>query len=76
MLASEKQIKIVRQERKYWQELADLLGWKLYGWSYKDECTYRNKRGWTVEIRGEERDDIVNAIRNAPRKADARKEEN
>jgi hypothetical protein len=63
--ASKADTKKALAERAYWQELADLLDWKIYGWSDKSNVSYFTDDRLTVliEMTSDQRDDIVRAIK-------------
>lgn len=52
---------IIAEERSYWHEL-DLIGWKVYGWDYKDSCSYFDSSGRKFDLTGTQHDDIVKAL--------------
>lgn len=56
------------EELVYWNELGDLVGWRVYGISYKKHASFwTNKegtRGCLIEMTGDQRDDLVRAIRS------------
>ena len=52
--------------RDWWRELGNLLGWRVYGWTYRSECTYRDSRGRCIELTGPQRDEIMAAIGQNP----------
>lgn len=51
----------------YWNELADLVGWKLYGFTYKNSASFDTGGLYhnTIQLTANQRDDIVRAIKNA-----------
>jgi len=57
----------LQEELEYWQELETLLGWKLYGWTFKNSASYDTGGLYhsSVTLTGKQRDDIVRAIKNA-----------
>jgi hypothetical protein len=60
-------IKGLEEDLAYWNELANLLGWKVYGFTYKSSASFDTGGMYhsTVQLTGYQRDDIVRAIRNA-----------
>ncbi len=87
-IVSQHERKQVMAEHAYWKELADLVGWRIHGWSGKYSCSY-----WTafdkipsnplaqavagirhdnyshnlIEVSGEQREQLVTAIRKGGR---------
>jgi hypothetical protein len=59
----------VKEDMLYWQELADLVGWKLTGFSFRNTASYTtsgsNPDNRGLQITGPQRDDIVSAIKRA-----------
>ena len=66
-LASEREIRRVRKEKRYWSALTKLLGWRLYGWSYCDRASFILSDDHLVEITALQRDNIVKAIEERTR---------
>jgi hypothetical protein len=66
ILMNAKEVKQIEEDLAYWQELADLLGWKVYGFTFKNTASYQTGKDlWnTIQLTGGQRDDIVKAIRN------------
>lgn len=56
---TEEEIEQIKEERDWWKKLADLLGWRLYGWTFKHVATFIDKEERTVTITGQQRDDIL-----------------
>lgn len=56
----------IEEDFAYWQELADLLGWKVIGFTFKVSALYETGKEYnnTISLWGKQRDDIVRAIRN------------
>lgn len=46
----------------WWYELADVLGWKIYGFSYRLTCSFADTDGNIVQLTGSQLTDIMNAI--------------
>lgn len=53
------------EEIAYWQELARIVGWRLYGWTSKSHATYIDSKNKTIQLTSSQRDDIVLAVRKA-----------
>lgn len=53
-------------DKAYWQELADALGWKLIGFTYRWHATYVNNitqgSDESAHLSGKQRDDIMRAL--------------
>jgi hypothetical protein len=59
-----------RIEQKYWRELANLVGWKVFGWTGMMVCDYlTDRKVGLLEICGSERDALVKAIKSGGRRA-------
>ena len=52
-------------DRDWWRELGALCTWRTFGWTNRFACTYLDRRGKFVELSGDQRDDIMEAIRRA-----------
>lgn len=56
-------------DKVYWQELADALGWKLLGFTYRWHGTFKNNithgSDEACHLSGKQRDDIIRAIASA-----------
>ena len=57
----------------YWRELADVLGWRVYGWTHRHVCTYltSNRDGGfslRIKVTGSQRDSIMAVANFAIRK--------
>lgn len=61
-LANSKEVNDILKDEEYWVELEELLGWRLIGFSYRLTATYVDKQGRSVNLTGQQRDDIVGAI--------------
>jgi hypothetical protein len=51
--------KILRTDAGYWRVLGDKLGWRLYGWTYRQGATFINKQDQTHHFTAAERDDVL-----------------
>ena len=56
-------------DRDYWNEFGELLGWRLWGWSYRSGASFFTERNSTIVLRitGQQRDQIMRAIESARR---------
>lgn len=51
-------IKRALDDRDWWMEFGNRLGWQLYGFNYREVATFRLKSGAHVEVLLETRIDI------------------
>jgi len=60
------EMKQIVEDLAYWQELTNLLGWKVIGWTFQNSALLETGTGFnnTLSLHGNQRDDIVRAIRN------------
>lgn len=55
-------------DKAYWTELADKLGWRLLGWTYRKHATFATDEDsyqHVLQITLRQRDDIARAILKA-----------
>jgi hypothetical protein len=52
----------IKAQLAYWQELAELVGWEVMGWSFKNTASYVTGENQTLQMTGRQRDDLVAAI--------------
>lgn len=66
-MLEEENIKELQEELRYWEELGKLVGWTVYGWTFKHSGSYDTGGQYhnSLTLTGKQRDDIVGAIRNA-----------
>ena len=65
---TKQQLAVIEADKNYWEELADVLGWKLHGFTDRNTaCFYTGRNGVyigsTLTLTGSERDTILSAIR-------------
>ena len=48
----------------YWHELAELVGWQLQGWSYRETASYVTQGDEVLQLTGPQRDALVAAIKH------------
>jgi len=53
-------------EVAYWEELAELVGWKVQGWSYRETASYLTEKDHVLRLTGDQRDALVAAIKRYP----------
>jgi hypothetical protein len=57
-----KELAVIEDEKAYWDEFANLIGWPLTGWNRKSYASFRNPPYTrTQQITGEFRDAIMQA---------------
>lgn len=63
---TEDELKEIEDDLAYWQELADLLGWQVVGFTFKNSALFETSKVYNISLtlRGGQRDDIVRAIKN------------
>jgi hypothetical protein len=50
-------------ELVYWRELADLVGWRVQGWSFRKTASYLTEEDQVLQLTGAQRDALVTAIK-------------
>ena len=65
---TKQQLAVIEADKNYWEELADVLGWKLHGFTDRNTAGFYTGRngvyiGSTLTLTGSERDTILSAIR-------------
>lgn len=53
----------IEADAAYWNELADLLGWRLHGFTFRDHASFQTRGMSLASINGIERDDILRVAR-------------
>lgn len=59
-------------DRRYWNKLAKALGWRLYGWTYRNHASFITSPPGIhyqfIEVTGSQRDAILAAIEKGKQK--------
>lgn len=56
------------RDRDWWRELGTAVGWRLFGFSYRNEATFFTdpvRNNPRIEVTGSQRDQIMSAIKTA-----------
>lgn len=56
------ELEAIFADRDYWLELGKAVHWTLHGWTYRRGATFFDKYDRSIEITGDQRDDILAAI--------------
>lgn len=59
---TKREINKIVADRRYWEKLAYMVGWRLLGWTDRKHATYATSisdSNSTLAINGQQRDDIV-----------------
>jgi hypothetical protein len=52
----------INNDRQYWEVLAEYLGWRLSGYTYKQSAIFFDADNHPATLTGSQRDDIVRVI--------------
>lgn len=58
------EIKQLREDYKWWNRLTDVIeDWRLLGFTYRNSATFIDSSGNSVNLTGQQKEDIIKALK-------------